>query len=61
MSESTVELDVCVTVHHYFNNVNNQQDVTNFSFINLFKLAHSISTVAPIGSRDGVLYQKLYI
>ena len=39
-----------------FNNVNNQQDATSFSFINL-----SISTVAPVGSRGGALYQKLYI
>ena len=79
---------------------NNQQDVTTFSFINLFKSAQnvsgdkfahfqehsltlytdfgtmhrhccrpvprlrwnsSISTVAPVGSRGGALYQKLYI
>jgi hypothetical protein len=30
-------LDVCVTVHHQCNDVNNQQDATTFSFINLFK------------------------
>ena len=30
-------IDVCVTVHHWYNDVSNQQDATNFSFINLFK------------------------
>jgi hypothetical protein len=30
-------LDVCVTVHHQYNDVSNQQDATTFSFINLFK------------------------
>jgi len=40
--------DVCVTVHHQYNDVNNQQD-------------ESISTVAPVGSSVGALYQKLYI
>ena len=83
------------------NVVNNQQDATTLSFINLFKSAQhvsddkfahpqehflnlytvfgtmhrhccqpvprlrwnisSISTVAPVGSRVGALYQKLYI
>jgi hypothetical protein len=31
--------DVCVTVHHQYNAVSNQQDATPFSFINLFKSA----------------------
>ena len=71
----------------FCNGVNNKQDATAFSFINLFKsaqhvsgdkVAHpqehfltvytatveielsSISTVAPVGSRGGALYQKLY-
>ena len=38
-----VELDVCVTVHHQYNDVNNQQDATTFSFINLFKSAKHVS------------------
>jgi len=33
------EFDVCVTVHHQYNDVSNQQDATVFSFINLFKSA----------------------
>ena len=36
-------LDVCVTVHHWYNDVNNQQDATTFSFINLFKSAPHVS------------------
>ena len=39
----------------YYNFVNNQKDATTLSFIN------SISTVTPVGSSVGVLYQKLYI
>ena len=35
--------DVCVTVHHQYNDVNNQQDATTFSFINLFKSAQHVS------------------
>ena len=37
------ELDVCVTVHHQYNDVNNQQDATTFSFINFFKSAQHVS------------------
>ena len=37
------ELGVCVTVHRYYNDVNNQQDATTFSFINLFKSAQHVS------------------
>jgi len=37
------ELDVCVTVHHQYNDVSNQQDATTFSFINLFKSALHVS------------------
>jgi hypothetical protein len=62
-----------------YNDVNSQQDATNFSFINLFKSAQHVSgdkfahsqepqpllpkraTVAPVGSRGGAFYQKLYI
>ena len=33
------ELDICVTVRHWYNDVSNQQNATNFSFINLFKSA----------------------
>ena len=40
---SLMVLDVCVTVHHYFNNINNQQDATTFSFINLFNSALHVS------------------
>jgi len=29
------ELDVCVIVHHQYDDVSNQQDATTFSFINL--------------------------
>ena len=36
-------LDVCVTVHHQYKDVNNQQDATTFSFINLFKSALHVS------------------
>jgi hypothetical protein len=32
-----------VTVHHQYNGVSNQQDATNFSFINLFKSALHVS------------------
>jgi len=35
--------DVCVTVHHQYNDVNNQQDATIFSFINLLKSALHVS------------------
>ena len=38
-----IELDACVTVHHQYNDVNNQQDATNLSFINLFKTALHVS------------------
>jgi hypothetical protein len=31
-----MRLDVCVTVHHQYNDASNQQDATTFSFINLF-------------------------
>ena len=37
------ELDDCVTVHHQYNDVNNQQDAKNVSFINLFKSAQHVS------------------
>jgi len=37
------ELDVCLTVHHQYNDVSNQQDATTFSFINLFKSALQVS------------------
>jgi len=37
------ELDVCVAVHHQYNDVNNQQDATTFSFISLFKSAQHVS------------------
>ena len=37
------EFDVSVTMHYYYNDVNNQQDATNFSFINLFKSALHVS------------------
>ena len=37
------KLDVCVTVPHYYNNVNNQQGTTTFSFKNLFKPALHVS------------------
>jgi hypothetical protein len=36
-------LDFCVAVHHQYNDVNNQQDATTFSFINLFKSAQHVS------------------
>ena len=39
----TTQFDVCVTVHHQYNDVNNQQDATTFSFINLFKSALQVS------------------
>ena len=32
-----------MTVHHQYNDVSNQQDATNFSFINLFKSALHVS------------------
>ena len=35
--------DVCVTVHQQYNDVNNQQDATIFSFINLLKSALHVS------------------
>ena len=35
--------DVCVTVHHQYNDVSNQQDAITFSFINLFKSALYVS------------------
>jgi hypothetical protein len=35
--------DVCVAVHHQYNDVNNQQDATTFSFINIFKSALHVS------------------
>ena len=60
--------------------VNNQQDATTFTFINLFKSAQHVSGDkfahpqehffdciysfwynAPVGSRGGALYRKLYI
>ena len=37
------KLDVGVIVHHQYNGVNNQQDATTFSFINLFKSAQHVS------------------
>ena len=37
------DIDVCVTVHHQYNDVNNQQDATTFSFMNLFKSALHVS------------------
>jgi hypothetical protein len=33
------EVDVCVTVHHQYKDVSNQQDAKNFSFIRLFRSA----------------------
>jgi len=36
---NTIELDICVTVRHQYNDVNNQQDATTFAFINIFKSA----------------------
>jgi len=36
-------LEVCVTVHHQYNDVSNQKDATNFSFINLFNSALRVS------------------
>ena len=35
--------DVCVTVHHSYNDVSNQQDATTFSFNNLFNSALHVS------------------
>jgi hypothetical protein len=65
---SVYELEICVTVHHQYSDVNNRQDATTLSIINLFKSAHhgsdgtsSVSTVKPVGSSVGALYQKLYI
>jgi len=37
------ELDVCVTAHHQYNDVSNQQDATTFSFVSLFKSALNVS------------------
>ena len=37
------ELYVRETVHHQYNDVNNQQDATTFSFISLFKSAQHVS------------------
>ena len=37
------DLNVCVTVHQQYNNVNKQQDATTFWFINLFKSALHVS------------------
>ena len=42
-TETLEKLDVCVTVHHYYYDVSNQQDATTFSFINLFKSALHVS------------------
>ena len=38
-NQAQLQHDICVTVHHQYNDVNNQQDATTFSFINLFKSA----------------------
>jgi hypothetical protein len=35
--------DVFVTVHHQYSDVNNQQDATTISFINIFKSAPHVS------------------
>ena len=44
VSYFTIRLfEVRVTVHHQYNDVNNQQDATTFSFINLFKSAQHVS------------------
>jgi hypothetical protein len=37
------KLAVCVTTHRQYNDVNNQQDATTFSFINIFKSAQHVS------------------
>ena len=37
------EVDVCVTVHHQYNDVSKQQDATTFSFTNLFKSTLHVS------------------
>jgi len=50
--------DICVTVHHLYNNVSNQQDATTFSFINLYK---SALFFLPVGISVSALYKKLYI
>ena len=40
----TQQFDVCVTMHRFwYNDVNNQQDATTFSFINLFISALHVS------------------
>jgi hypothetical protein len=43
LQTSIAELNVCVTVHHQYSDVNNQQDATTFSFINLFKSAQHVT------------------
>ena len=40
---SSGKFDVCLTVHHQYNDVSNQQDATTFSFINLFKSTLRVS------------------
>jgi hypothetical protein len=44
-----------VTVHHYFNDINNQQDATTISVINLFKSAQHVSGDKFAHSQDHFL------
>ena len=43
MCEVIFELEVCVTVHHQYNEVSNQRDAKTFSFVNLFNSALHVS------------------
>jgi len=33
LRHTVLNFDICVTVHHQYNDVNNQQDETNFCFL----------------------------
>jgi len=46
--------DVCVTVHHLYNNINSQLDATI-----IILLWYNAPTMVPAGSIVGALYHKL--
>jgi len=62
MHDATIKilLDVYVTVHHQYNDVNNQQDATTFSFINLFKSVQHVSGDKFSGALFDLIYSFWY-
>ena len=64
------ELDVCVTMHHQYNDVSNQQDATIFTFINIFnstlhvsgdKFAHPQEHFLTVYTAFGTMHRHCFL